>query len=971
MRTFLSSLLLLLLVPLSGFSQSTVKGTVTEEANALPIPGVNIVIKGTTSGTSTDFDGNYILEVSPGDVIVFSYVGFKTVEITYEGQNPLNVGMAEDAALLDEIVLIGYGSTKKEDATGAVEQVSEEEFNKGAIVSPEQLLSGKSAGVRITSAGGAPGEGSEIRIRGGSSLSGNNSPLIVVDGLPLDQRGVQGVRNQLNAINPNEIEDFVVLKDASATAIYGSRASNGVILITTKKGNTNQPLKLEYDLKASTASVIDKVDVLDATQFRAIAETDPDFNPDFLGNTVTDWQSKIYQTAIGAIHNLTATKGYENFNFRINYNHTSQEGVLKTDLYERNALNLGLTQRFFDGDLKINVTSKGIFDDNVYANTGAIGSAVVFDPTQGVFDPSNTLHGGYFEYLNTNGDRADQLAPRNPVALLEQNNNRARNKRNISNLSIDYKFWFLKELKFNMNMGVDYSELSGKQFVPTNAASNNQDIEFRNFYSGLNRNTLLDFYFEYDHNFEDADLNMDIVAGHSYQEFYVQSDQSITENNQLVVRPTTIDRNALESYFGRASFDWKDRYLLSVSYRQDGSSRFNDDNRWSGFPGVSVGWKAINEDFLADSFFSNFKVRAGWGVTGQQEIGANYGYLGVYSPGLNDARIQFGNEYLNTLRPEEYDEDLKWEETTQYNLAFDFGFLEDRLTATIDMYLKDTDDLLATVPVATGSNLSDLLLTNVGSTRSKGIEVAINGTAIQKEDITWDLGFNVTFQDVEITKLSLGDDPNFFISQGGISGGTGNTIQLWKDGLDPSTFYVYRQVYDSDGKPIEGAYVDVNGDNQITEADKQAYKKATPDAYVGLTSNFTWKNLDFNFTFRGSFGNYVYNNVASNNGTTRTITDAPSNNYPNAHSSVLDTGFQNSQFFSDYYVQRADFVKLDNISVGYLVPGEKLDFRASLTATNIWTITEYDGLDPEISNGIDNNFYPRPQTFVLGLNFSF
>ncbi len=961
MKTILNSLLFVLFfVPLFSFGQSTVTGTVTEQSSSLPIPGVNVIIKGTTTGTATDFDGNYQISVNNGDILVFSYVGYKSMELTYSGQSPLNIQLEQDAAQLDEVVLIGYGSTTKQDATGAVEKVSIEEFNQGAIVSPEQLLAGKSAGVRITSGGGAPGEGSEIRIRGGASLSANNSPLIVVDGLPLDQRGVQGVRSQLNAINPNDIQDFVILKDASATAIYGSRASNGVILITTKKGNTNTDFKVEYDLKASVGSVTKYVDVLNAHEFRAVSQADPDFDPGLWGNTSTNWQKQIYQNAEGAIHNLTISKGYQNFNYRLNFNHVSQKGVLKTDLYERNSLNLALTQRLLDNNLKLTLTSKGIFDDNAFANQGAIGAAIAFDPTQPVYNPD----GSYFQYVG------ETLAPTNPVFGLETNNNRARNKRTITNFNIDYKLPFLEGLRFNLNAGIDYSELNGKQFNPA-SPTNPNSFAYKNFYTGLNRNSLLDFYFNYKKEVESINTVVDVIAGHSYQEFYVKSNRSETDNGSLVARPVNIDRNALESYFARANFDIEDKYLISLSYRRDGSSRFSEDNRWGSFPGVSVGWKVTNEAFMENSFFSNLKLRAGWGITGQQEIGPNYGYLGIYTPGRSDAAVQFGNGFVNTLRPEEFDENLKWEETTQYNVALDFGLFNDRLTGTVDAYYRETEDLLATVPTAAGSNLADLLTTNVGSTTSKGIEIGLNGSLFESDDFSWDLGFNLTFQDVEITNLSLGNDPNYFIPQGGISGGVGNNIQLWREGLDPTTFFVFRQVYDTNGKPIEGAYVDVNGDNQITETDRQAYKKATPDFFAGLTSNLKYKNFDFNFTFRGSFGNYMYNNVASDRGVVETVIDAPGNFYPNAHSNVLATGFVNQQLFSDHYIQRADFIKLDNISIGYVIPGEKVTLRTSLTATNVFTITDYDGLDPEISRGIDSNFYPRPRMYVLGLNFTF
>ncbi|MGF1555257.1 SusC/RagA family TonB-linked outer membrane protein [Paucihalobacter sp.] len=967
MKTFFNSLILLVLfVPATLFAQTNVSGTVTDEANTLPLPGVNVLVKGTTTGASTDFDGNFTISLNVGDVVVFSYLGYKSKEVTYTGGTTLNVTLSEDAAQLDEVVLIGYGATTKQDATGAVEKIGDERFNKGAIVSPETLLAGKSAGVRVTSNGGAAGEGSEIRIRGGASLSANNSPLIVVDGLPLDQRGVGGSRNALNAINPDDIEDFVVLKDASATAIYGSRASNGVILITTKKGTTNAPLSIEYDLKASAASVVNQVDVLTADEYRGLQFLTNEFDPSLTGNANTNWQDQIYQTAIGAIHNLTVSKGYENFNFRINYNHVSQQGTLLRDLYERNAFNTSFVQRLFDNDLKLTLTAKGIVDEFFFADQGAIGQAIQFDPTQPVRNPDGTLF--QFSQLTTNA----ALAPQNPLTSLLENQNRSRGKRFISNFNIDYRFRFLPELKFNLNAGVDYNEFDGKQFNVPNP-NRPGDFAFRNFYTGLDRNTLLDFYFNYKKEVASLNTIVDLTAGHSYQEFYTSRDGTQTgAGGVLVTFPTVINRNALESYFARASFDIADRYLISATFRRDGSSRFSPSGRWGNFPGVSIGWKIMNEPFMTNSFFSNLKLRGGWGVTGQQEIGPNYGYLGVYTPALNNqVSAQFGNEFVNPLRPQAFDENLRWEQTTQYNVGLDFGLFNNRLTGSIDGYYRETEDLLATIPVAAGSNLSDFLTTNVGETTSKGLELSLNGVLARSQNLNWDVNFNVTLQENEITRLNLSGDPNFFISTGGISGGVGNTIQLWRPGLDPLTFFVFRQVYNNQNNPVEGAYVDVNGDNQITEADRQAYKKATPDAFIGFTNNFQYKNFDLSFTFRGSFGNYVYNNVAAERGNLAITVDAPGPYQPNAHQSVLSTNFRNQNIFSDYYLQRADFLRLDNASIGYNIPFEKVKLRVSLTGMNLFVITEYDGLDPEIANGIDNNFYPRARTYVLGLNFTF
>ncbi|MDT0676699.1 SusC/RagA family TonB-linked outer membrane protein [Autumnicola musiva] len=976
MRKLLNSLwLLLFMLPISFFAQNVVSGVVTESATGLPVPGVNVVVQGTSNGTTTDFDGNYTIEdVAEGDVLAFSFLGFATEEIPYEGQSTLDVQLEEDQATLDEVVLIGYGATTEQDATGAVEKISPDEFNQGAVVSPEQLISGKSAGVRITSSGGAPGGGGEIRIRGGSSLSGNNSPLIVVDGIPLDQRGVQGVRNQLNSINPNEIEDFVVLKDAAATSIYGSRASNGVILITTKSGKKNADLRIDYDIKASVGSNTNKIDNLNAEQFRNLIQNEPGTDPSLLGNNNTDWQDQIYQTSVGTINNLTVTQGFDNFTYRVNYNHTRQTGVLKTDLYERNALNIALNQDLFDNSLKLSLTSKGIIDANDFADEGAIGAAVAFDPTQPVYDNSLPF-GGFYEFsrVNSEGEIVPlNQATRNPLALLLQNDAEGETKRNITNFNVEYRFPFLKELKFNANAGFDYAENEGHNRRPFNSAAvTNVEAPYEEVYSGINRNVLLDFYFNYKDEVEALDTEIDLTAGHSYQEFFIEN-RTRSNPNDNITETFDVNRNSLESYFARASFDIANKYLLSASYRRDGSSRFSEDNRWSSFPSASIGWKIHEENFLRDSGILNqLKLRAGYGVTGNQEIGPNYGYAGIYTPSISGAQYQFGNQFYNTLRPEEFDQNLKWEELQTFNAGIDFGFLDNRLSGSVDGYYRETKDLLATVPVPAGANLSDLLVTNVGETVSKGIEVALNGSLVRSENFNWDVNYNITFQDLEITTLSLGNDPNFFIPQGGISGGVGNNIQLWKAGYDPTTFFVFRQVYNEAGQPIEGAYVDVNGDNEINEADKQPYKKASPDYFMGFTNTINYKNFDFSFTFRGSFGNYVYNNAQSSNGFITAGTVTPQDYYANLNANVLESNFQNSQFFSDYYIRSADFVKLDNISLGYFIPGNKIDVRASLTATNVLTITEYEGLDPEIPNGIDNNFYPRSRSFVLGFNFQF
>ena len=967
MKTTLNSLLFILFIlPTMLIAQSKVSGIVTEQSTSLPLPGVNVIIKGTTQGVATDFDGKYEININNGDVLIFSYVGYITQEITYTGQSQLNVILVEDAAKLDEIVVIGYGTTTVKDATGSLDRIDSDEFNKGAIVSPENLLAGKSAGVRITSGSGAPGAGAEIRIRNGGSLSANNSPLIVVDGIPLSGQS-------LNAINPNEIESYTVLKDASATAIYGSRATAGVVIITTKKGKTKSPFNLEYDLQLSTGQLIEKVDVLNAAQFRQFI-TDNGGDPNFLGNANTDWQDEIYQSALGSIHNLTATKGFENGSIRVNYNFANQNGILKTSQYRRNALNLNFEQRFLDDHLKVNITSKGSIVDDRFADQGAIGSAVFFDQTQ----PVEGIWGGYFEFEDADGTVAN-LAPRNPLSLLNHRDNRQSAKRNISNIQLDYKFHFLPELRLNVNAGFDYEEYDGRYFTDNAAGFNNlnpNQFASRGSYNGINKNRLLDFYLNYRKDLNSLITNIDFTAGHTYQRFY-----NIGESFNLNTSTGFFDppiapipfQLILESYFARGNFTIDNKYIFTATYRRDISSRFSKENRNADFPSAAFSWLASDEDFLKDSkTISNLKVRLSWGITGQQDIGGSFPYLGVYSQGDIRSQYQFGNDYYTTIRPEGYNEDIKWEEATMYNFGIDYGLFNNRISGTLDLYYRKNKDLLQYSQVPTGSNLENFLDQNVGETESKGIEIGINALAVKNENFSWDVSANFTLSDVEITKLTLTDDPNFPGQQvGGIAGGVGNTIQINSLGSEPNSFYVFKQVVDANGNPLEGVYVDLNGDNIINDNDKYRYQSPTPDAFFGFTSSMNYKKFDFNFTFRGSLGNYMYNNFKSANGYQQALLNQVGDYYGNGSIDVLNTNFVNNQQFSDYYVENASFVKLDNISLGYTLPLEKARLRASLTATNVFIITDYTGLDPEIPSGIDNNIYPKPRTFVFGLNLNF
>ena len=967
MKTFLNSLLLLtFFVPAFLFSQTEVSGTVTDEAN-IPLPGVNVIIKGTTIGASTDFDGNYTLKANNGDVIVYSFLGFTTQEITYTGQQSINVILVQDAAQLDEVVVIGYGQTTVRDATGSLDRIDSDEFNRGAIVSPENLLAGKSAGVRITSSSGSPGSGAEIRIRNGGSLSANNSPLIVVDGIPLSG-------GSLNAINPNEIESYTVLKDASATAIYGSRATAGVVIITTKKGKSKAPLSVEYNAQYSLGTLSDKIDVLSADQFRKFV-IDHGGDENLLGNAKTDWQDAIYENAFGTIQDLTLTKGFENGSIRGNYNVSAQPGILKTSQYSRNALNINFEHRFFDDHLKVNVTEKGSLVDNRFADEGAIGSALFFDPTQ----PINGRWAGYFEFEDVDGTTRN-LAPRNPLSLLELRDNRQRAKRNISNLQLDYKFHFLPELRINVNAGFDYEEYDGKYFTSKGAGFNNvnpNQIPQEGTYTGINKNKLLDFYLNYKKDFESIITNVDVTAGHSYQRFYNHS-KSINRDTSTGIfnSPITIPFELiLESYFARANFTINKKYIFTGTYRIDTSSRFSKDNRDANFPSAAFSWLTSDEDFLKDSkVISNLKLRLSWGITGQQDVGGAFPYLGLYSFGDNKSQYLFGSGYVSTIRPEGYNEALKWEEATMYNAGIDYGLFNDVISGTLDFYYRKNKDLLQYTAVPAGSNLENFLDQNVGETVSKGIEIGINATPFKGKDFNWDVSGNFTLSEVEVTKLTLTDDPNYPGTPTGptLSGGVGNLIQINSLGSEPNSFYVFKQVVDVNGKPLEGVYVDLNGDNIINDNDKYKYQSPTPAAFFGFTSNMNYKNFNFNFTLRGSLGNYMYNNFRAANGYSEALMNQVGNlHYGNGSIDVLNTGFLTNQQFSDLYVENASFMKLDNVSLSYLIPFEKIKLRASFTAQNVFTITNYSGLDPEISSGVDNNIYPKPRTFVLGLNFNF
>lgn len=957
---------ILFMSPILMSAQEMINGNVQDDQGT-DLPGVSVMIQGTTKGTATDFDGNFELEVDDANaILVFSYVGYTNVELP--ATSNMNVVLTESAESLDEVVLIGYGSTTKKDATGAVEKVSEKEFNVGAINSAEQLITGKTAGVNVTPPSGRPGETGTVKIRGGISSLSNNSPLYVIDGVPIDQKGPA-----LNSINPNDIESFNILKDASATAIYGSRATNGVIIITTKSGKMNSDFRVEIDSKFSAGVKSNSVDILSTDEFRAIVNSMGNQEAiDLLSDYDTNWQEQIYQTAFGTDNNIILSEGFENSSYRFAIGYAYQEGILKTGQFTRPSIALNFKQNLFDNTLKMDFNIRGSWVQDEFADGGAIGNAVNFDPTKPIYS-GQPQYGGYWEWANNDGT-LNTLAPRNPVGQLNQNTDSANTPRYLGNAKFDYSFPFVDGLKIVMNLGFDYSEVHGKAIVPATSASGEASLGSVKDYSEMKRNTLADIYLNYVNTFGDVH-KLDAMLGHSYQDFY-RENTDLTETGLGAVsgNPGTVSLNALESIFARVNYTYDNRYLLTATYRRDGSSRFAPENRWANFFSGALAWNITEEDFLNDSdVLSTLKLRLGYGQTGQQEIDKDFGYLPIYTPGGPNVRYPFGSEYHYTLRPEGYDKNIKWEESGTGNIGIDFGFIDDVITGSIEYFNRESTDILSNIAPPAGSNLTNDLYTNIGDLSSQGVEFTLNADIFQRENFTWNVNFNATWLSNEIKKLNNVDDPESpGLAQGGISGGVGNTVQTHKVGYPQFSYLVYQQVYDSGGNPLEGVYVDQNNDGIINNDDKRIFHSPNPDYLMGFSSYMNFYNFDLSFTLRASLGNYAYNNVASSDGYYGGIYELGS--LRNVHSSIADTDFQTQQFWSDYYVQDASFLKMDNISLGYtfqnLKEGE-VGFRLYTTVQNVFTITEYDGLDPEISGGIDNNFYPRPRTFLLGFNINF
>jgi len=968
-----------LIVSTSSYAQViSLSGRVTDSSTGEPLPGVTIVEKGTTNGTITNPDGNYNLKVEKGVLIRFSYVGYKTTEQQVGESAVLNVALQEDTEQLEEVVVIGYGQVKKSDATGSIIAVGSDDFNKGAITSAQDLLVGKTAGVVITTAGGAPGSGATIRVRGGSSLNASNDPLIILDGVPLDNNNIGGSSNFLSFVNPNDIETFTVLKDASATAIYGSRASNGVILITTKKGRVGRPLRISYDGNTSIASAIEYMDVYSGDELRQIALDHIDLygadNLKKLGKENTDWQDKIFRTAFSHDHNISVSGAWKTLPYRVSVGYTNQKGILENTDLQRVTGSISLDPTFFDGDLKINMNLKAMDTDNNFGETGAIGSAVNMDPTQPVRD-GNTASDGYFQWENYGAS----LGTVNPVEQAKAVDNTSDVKRIIGNIRFNYKLPYIDGLNAHLNLAGDYTKSDGHNNRPTTSPSTLTTPLWGKLsnYDGKNYNYLLDFYLNYTRDLSEIKSKIDVTAGYSWQHFkrkgstWTRGVEDADHPYQETENSSFYTENYLVSFFGRLNYTFMDRYLLTFTIRDDGSSRFASGNRWGVFPSVALAWKINEESFLKDSkALSELKLRLGYGKTGQQDIGNDYPAQASYVTSSPGSYYMIDGEFIPTLRPNTYDPDIQWETTTTWNGGVDFGFLDNRISGSVDFYYRETKDLLNTVTVPSGSNFSNTLLTNVGSLENKGVEFSLNLIPVSKKDMSLELGFNMTYNKNEVTKLLLNDDPDYI----GILYGDGMTgqKQVTRVGHPAYSFFMNKQIYGEDGMPIEGLYADlsgkggtVNGDNE----DKYIYKDPAPDFLLGFSARFNYKNFDLSASARASFGNYVYNQVAAGASYDQIWQIGYWKNFTRQ---LNGTQFVKRQFTSDYFIENASFLKLDNISAGYRFDNitDKLSARVSFTVQNVFTITDYNGIDPEVDGGIDNNFYPRPRTFTLGLNLT-
>ena len=1030
----------LLLFSAASFAQSIASGTVIDAANGDPIIGANIIEQGTTNGTITDFDGNFSLMVQPGANLEISYMGYKT--ITLPATVGMRVQMGEDTELLDEVVVVGYGVVKKNDATGSVTAIKPDDMNKGLNVNAQDMMQGKMAGVVVTSAGGTPGGGATIRIRGGSSLSASNDPLVVIDGLAMDNGGIPGAANPLSMVNPNDIETFTVLKDASATAIYGSRASNGVIIITTKKGKAGSKPKFSYEGNVSISNLTQRTEVFSGDELRAYASSIglPKSTMQYLGNANTDWQDQIYRTAISTDHNFSVVGGTKNMPYRASIGYTLNNGTIKTSQMQRVTAAVNLSPSFFDKHLNININAKGMYIRNSY-EPGVVGAAISMDPTMPVRGAATNIYGetllsdqvyndffgGYYQSTvpaNYNDSKwtyaPDAQVTANPVASLNEQSSIANSGSFVGNIEADYQIHGLEDLRLHANFGADYSY--GKQaYVNSIYSTANHYYGWNGFDEKNKYNLQFNCYIQYYKDFTESQ-HFDIMAGYEWQHFYndyVNTGNGIIPdtNNDPEKRGTMYPKSEssfktesyLVSFFGRLNYIGWNQLMLTATVRGDGSSRFAPDRRWGVFPSVALGWK-IKETFFKDSrVLSDLKLRLGYGITGQQEIGlGDYPYLAQYTISQDHVYYPVGDEgniytddkgnvvtdaegwtMHNSYRPNAFNRNLTWEKTTTYNAGIDYGFLNGRVTGSIDYYFRQTDDLINVVPVAVGTNFRNKVVSNVGSLTNQGVEFAINAVAIDRKNFKWDLGFNITYNENKIIKLNTGEDQTP-IPTGGISSGTGNTIQRHAVGEAASSFYVYETAvgYRDNGEKFYYV-VDRDGSGSIDEADQYYYHSPNAPITMGFQTKFQFYGFDLGISLRSNIGNYVYNDVLASN----LQNCDPANLYRNGFHNVLRTAFDtyyndgmksnlvyatpegtgnfSNWFRLDYFVEDASFLRIDNITLGYSFQKPSISGRVYVTVQNPCVFSKYRGLDPEVFGGIDNNIYPRSMTSLIGLSLQF
>jgi len=978
-----------------SFAQDRViSGKVVDAAGA-PLSGVSVVAKGSSSGTQTNATGQFQLTVSSTvNTLVLSSVGFTTQEVSIQGVNTVSVVLASASTTMGDVVVVAYGTRRKTDLTGSVTAVTAKDFQKGNINSAEQLLVGKVAGLSITTGGGAAGGGSRIRIRGGASLNASNDPLLVIDGVPVDGNGVSGSANLLNTINPNDIESMTILKDASATALYGSRASNGVIIVTTKKGSKGA-MRYNFSNTTSVGMITDYVDVLTADEIRNIVTKDAvatgnNMYKNMLGTANTDWQKEIYQAAIGADNTISATGSLGNIPFRASLGYLNQNGILKTNNFSRISTAINLSPKLLNDNLSLNVNVKASQTRNRFANEGAIGNAVSFDPTKPVLSGNNNW-GGYYEWLN--GTVPNDLSNRNPVALLMLRDNRSTVNRVIGNVQAEYKLPFFPDLKIQANVGMDFAAGSGNDNTDSVSATNYRSGGRRQYYEQQKVNQLADIGLFYAKEIKSIKSKIDVLVTHGYQSFLTKvsnfpalSYRAVYDRANPAKKDTIIgsepvfltDRPEyrLESYIGRLNYSLMDKYLITATIRSDASSKLNPDDRIGYFPSLALAWKAREDFFKNSTKITDFKIRFGWGVTGQQDGISYYSYLPRYTVSSNTAMQQFGNSWVNYLRPAGYDPSIRWETTTTTNLGVDYGFFNNRISGSVDYYKRKTKDLLANVAVASGANFVNEIVTNVGNISSEGVEVSLNLAPIRNDNVSWDINLNYTYNKATITNLLRNPDPKFKGQEvTGIGGGTGNRIGIHAVGYAPNSFYMLKQIYDQNGKPIEGLFEDTNRDGIINNDDRQISQKPAADVLLGFATSLSIKKFSFGIAGHGMLGNYLYNNVNSNNAVMRAIKN-PVQFIGNATRDLLTTNFNNNWYLSDYYLDNASFFRIDNINFGYnagRVFNDKATLRINASVQNVFVITKYNGLDPENAGdgGVDGNLYPRPRVYSLGFNLDF